>query len=163
MELIMATALFVIILSIIVSIYLRSLETQKATLHLIGANDNLVLAVEEIARDIRNGTDFNEGDPNCSNNGFGSGLEFTIYTGEKFCYRFNGSDAIEKGVFNTSTGNFDFLKITSDDIQISDFKIQKISGFSVPRVVVFFAVSSKNGVLRGVKTYIQTTVSARNI
>lgn len=160
-ELIIATALFVIILSIIVSIYLRSLQVQKSALHLIEANDNLVLAIEEMARDLRNGTDFKDSDPLCSNSG--SGLEFSIYTGETFCYRFDGSGTIEKGILNASSNNFDFLKITSNDIQISDFNMQKLPGFLVPRVVVSFAVSPKNDILQGVKTYIQTTVSARNI
>ena len=156
-ELLVAMTLFIVIVSVSVSIYLRTLKVQQAALLLIESNDNLALTVEEMTRLIRGGINFQSSNSNT--------LEFTdALTGVKIQYRLNG-DSIEKGTQNGGN-NFDFQRITSDAIKISDFKLllnpSPINPAQFPpRVVISFLVSSKSDILQNVSTRIQTTASSR--
>ena len=157
-ELIVAISLFVIVISISVSIFLRTLRTQKTALLLIEANNNLSLTIEEMSREIRESTDFKSTDFNGPKDIFRSNIEFTdTMTGEFIKY-----DFINGAIFKTVNGVQQ--QLTSNAITITDFKIKLIQPANFPsRVLVSITASPNSDVLTNYTDNIQTTVSSRMI
>lgn len=110
-ELMVAMGLFATVLTFIVSLFLQSVRAERVVAKRAAAIDNVSLAVEQMAREIRTGSNF----PSVPANGEqkSNTLSFTNYKGEKVIYRLMG-DVIEK---RTNDGA-DFLPLSSQNVKI---------------------------------------------
>ena len=158
-ELLVSFTLFTIIMSIITSIFITSHRAERNIAALILVNDNTYMAIEQMARDIRDGRDFDFTSPildevNCSGNCFG----FTGRSGEKIIYDLDtGNHTIRRRVGSSLPKN-----LTADNVNVQSFSA--ISTCVSPiKVTLNLKVSPKG--LAGVAQFsnnIQTTVSTRN-
>ncbi|MBI3638520.1 type II secretion system protein [Candidatus Wolfebacteria bacterium] len=155
-ELLVAMAIFVVLMSVATVSFVRALRAQRAIIALMEANDNASSALEQMAREMRSGTGF----PGNS----GEDVQFTNAKGEIVSYHLTADSAIERGIVDPASGAVNYKKITADNIKIGSFKIS-LMGNNVfpPRITISFSISVNNKYLEGFKTNIQTTVSARNI
>ena len=149
-ELLVAMGLFSVAVSIAVGGFVQALRTQRRVIALIAANSNASLAIEQIAREIRTGTNFEcvGGIVTCSE------LRFRNAEGDTAIYRlFEG--ALERG----SGGNFE--QVTASNVNIRSLSFELLSNPSYPpRVTIALGVSVRAPGEPGV-TNLQTTVSAR--
>lgn len=152
-ELMIAMSLFVIIISVTVGIFIRTVKTQKIALLLIEANDNLASVVEQLTREIRVGTNFRSS---------AGSFEFINARGQEVRYQFSDG-GILKGVKENPDAGFTFQKITADSIEIKRFSAPIILNFPnySPRIIINISASAKGDVLRDIPIDVQTTVSAR--
>ena len=168
-ELLVAMSLFVIIVTIAVGSFISAMRTQRALVALMAVNDNASLAIEQMAREIRTGTEFCVDPPNpgCvldSNNGK---LVFTNYRGEQIIYQL--------GTKTVSGDNIGILQkgtqqITADNVNVQNLKFI-VSGNQSndnypPKITIILkvAVPPKGAIgVGGVATNLQTTISARNL
>lgn len=136
-----------------VSVFLRAMKTQRTALLLIEANNNLVLTIEEMSREIRQGTNFNG-----PVNFLGNYIEFLdTMTGEQIKYEMKNG-AIHKTVDGYSQ------QLTSSSIEITSFKAKVIQDPNFPsRILINITASPNSDILRNYITSIQTTVSSRII
>lgn len=154
-EFLAALSLFVIIISMAVSIFLRALRTQKTALLLMEANDNASLIIEGMSLEIRPGINFKSN---------GKDLEFSMATTGDFIRYQLKEDYLEKGVKKTIEGEFDYQRITPDSIGINDFRIfLGPTNNYPPRITVSLAASPKDEFLKDIAINIQTTISSRFI
>ncbi len=150
-ELLIAVGLFLIVLSIISGAFIEALRTERATLRLMAANDTASFALEQMARDIRVGTDFSLAGP--------SELHFNDRAGLETVYRLNNG-RVEKrsgaGVFTPITANTALVaalrfvlrgETKSDNLQ--------------PKVTIAMSVGAVGRDIAGVTTAVQTTVTPR--
>ena len=86
-ELLVAMGLFVIFITIASGGFIRALRTQRNIVALIAANENTSLALEQMAREIRTGSNFSS--PNETE------LDFTNAVGEDVVYRLKDT-AVER-------------------------------------------------------------------
>ncbi len=113
-ELMVAMGLFITVITVIVSLFLQSSRAERVVAKRAAAIDNVALAIEQIAREIRTGTDF----PVVTEAG-GRGFpefNFTNYLGQKVVYR-GTNGAIEKSTDN----GLSFLRLTSENVKITRF------------------------------------------
>ncbi len=155
-ELLVAMALFVILISIAVASFVRALQTERAIASLIDGNTNASLVLEQIGRELRTGYDFQI----ISNRE----IQFTNARAAVIRYRQNGN-AIERGV-QIGT-DFSYNKITSDTVYVAGFKVilldQTGSLGYPPRITMSISLAPVNHYLTNFVTTVQTTISARNI
>lgn len=153
-ELIVVLSIFSIILATVVGIFVVSLQTQRSAIVLVEAQDNLGLALEQMAREIRmglfdsssNSLDFDE-------------INFKNASGWKITYKFSEFEggSIERCV------DAECYPITSKNIKVENFYIRAINFGGPYRITMKFIASSKDERLKDIRFNIQTTVSARNI
>lgn len=156
-ELLVAMTLFVTLVGIATGAFIRSLRTQRAVAALMEANDNVSLALEQMAREIRTGYNFSKVSE--------SELQFVNADNSVVWYRLNNG-VVERGTENVRLERT-YKKITADTVKIANFNIalmgQNPGDGYPPRITISLAVTTTNPYLTGVLTYIQTTVSARII
>lgn len=155
-ELLVAMSLFIILISLAAGGLVNALRTQRSIVSLIEANNNVSLALEQIAREMRTGNNFQKIS--------GSEVKFVNAQGVSVRYRSNGG-AIERGTETNLDVNYQ--KITAQTIKITNFNItlldlSQASGYP-PRITVSVGVSPASKYIEGVVVNIQTTVSGRNI
>ncbi len=154
-ELLVAMSLFVVLIGITTGGFIRALRTQRLTVALMAANDNANLTLEQMAREIRTGYNFNKVSD--------TELQFVNANNIVVFYRLN-EGAIERGtedVFLQRT----YRKITADNVKIIYFKINLLgnnSGDSYPpRITISLSVGIASKYFENVSTDIQTTISSR--
>lgn len=154
-ELLVAMSMFLVLIGIATGGFVRALRTQRATVELMAINDNAVLAIEQIAREMRTGRDFSEIS--------GNELQFVNANGLTVLYRLN-DEGVEKGIKDADTSTVSYEKITADNVKVVDlnFTVFNEPGYP-PRVTVGLSVSGKNSYIKDVITNIQTTISSRAI
>ncbi len=153
-ELIVSMSLFVIISGIIVGSFITATRTQRAIISLIEARDNMGIAMEQMAREVRLGTNF---DVNLSN-AIGNGISFYDLNGDQISYIFDENNGVLLRQKNSEAP----LPITSNDLTIKNFRSSYISYFGVPRITVSFSVIPKDSNLKDNFSFnIQTTISGR--
>lgn len=152
-ELLVAISLFVIIISMAVTIFLRALKTQKSALLLMESNDNVALAIEGMAREIRSGINFQSS---------GNDLEFLeVVSGNDIRYALSGGSLL-KGVKSQVDPDFNYQTITSEGVEVKSFRaILDNSPNYPPKATIIISISPKNDALKNVTSDIQTTVSSR--
>jgi len=160
-ELLVAMALFVVIVTVAVGSFVIAMKSQRAQVALMAVNDNVSLAIEQMAREIRTGTGFCPGNSCVLDNDQGK-LVFTNYHSEQVTYNYKWDSNLNIGMI-TRNGK----QITADnvDVQRLRFKVSQ-SSTQPPRVTIILrvAVPQKGTIgVRGVSTDLQTTISARNI
>jgi prepilin-type N-terminal cleavage/methylation domain-containing protein len=163
-ELLVAIASFVIIVSIAVGGFSGALRSQRQSIALLNANYNSSLVLEQIAREIRTGMNFCDQNPPCSPP-LGGGqvltnqLYFTNAYGQNVVYRLNNF-GIEKSI-NGGT----FKKITADDVSVEYLNFI-LNGHGLPdgkqtRITILIGIKSKESSVSGSVVNLQTTVSPR--
>lgn len=158
-ELLVAMGLFVIIISVTVNIFIRTVKTQKTALLLIEANDNLASTIEQMTLEARWGTNFKN--IACDLKSTANSLEFINSNGQEVKYYLaNGS--IFKEIKNEGS-----LQITADGIEIKRFAVSVSDCFGgrkyPPRIFVRISAAAKGEVLKDIPIDIQTTVSSRTV
>lgn len=173
-ELIVAVAVFIVLLGMIVNIFIGSLRTQRSLVALMTANDNVSLVLEQMAREIRTATSF---DILGSSLSFGRVLKLTNASNQTVSYRLNpdpNNPALERGNCTSggcdSESDYNYLPITSNNVKISRLtfglvhEFLGLAGDWPPRITIVMRVTSKQANLADVIfTDIQTTVSGRNL
>lgn len=150
-ELLVSIAVFSIVVSIAVGGFTRALRTERQVAALIAANSNASLVVEQIAREIRTGSNFSCSGVPCTE------LSFVNARAENVTYRLLDG-AIEK----RETDGVLFGQITAENINVHYlfFDLFENPAFP-PRITIRLGVSAREVGVQGSVTRIQTTVSAR--
>lgn len=150
-EMLVAVTLFIIIISVTAGVFINSLRTQQAVIALISANDNASLALEQMAREIRTGSQFTA-DRN------GSRLSFVSQKYGRVVYSFNvQTNAIERNN----------LPLTGNNVKV-DYLYFDLLGAGVgdgksTRVTIRLGVSSTDSRVRDIVVPLQTTISSRQL
>lgn len=115
MELLVASSLFIIIASIASGAFVQALKTQRNVAAFTAAENNVTQAIEQMAREIRTGSDFSESTV--------SQLNFTNYKNERVSYRLAPDGTIGRcaGLFCLESTS-SFTPITSDKVEIKNLK-----------------------------------------
>lgn len=153
LELIVSMSLFVIISVVVVGSFISALRVQQTIVSLIEARDNMGIAMEQMSREIRLGTNF---EPTGENE-----LKFYNLNGDEISYVF---DEINKSINRCK--NFDCSPIIYGNLKVEKFTavhLNFIGDKRVPnRVTIGFLVAPKEEIFRNKFLFnIQTTVSVR--
>ena len=146
-ELMVAMTIFIVVISISSGVFINSLNTQRAVLALMAANDNASLTIEQISREIRTGSQF-------QTNAIGDRLDFVSAGGNSVMYQLQNGAIIRNGE-----------AMTASNVRI-DYLLFKLQG-EVPddrkstRVTINLGVSAMGKGLTGFLTNIQTTIAVR--
>lgn len=154
-ELLVAMTLFITVVGVSGAIFIRSLRSQRILVDLIAVNDNASLAIEQMAREIRLGSNFTAPAP--------GRLDFVNAFGQTISYRLNSvSEALERQV-NAGT----FEPITGANVRIKRLTLTLVGETpgdkKQPRIIVRLSVGSAAPLLEGFLTNLQTTLSAREL
>ncbi len=153
-ELLVAMSLFVVFVVISSGSFVRALRTQRAIVSLIAANDNASLVIEQMAREIRTGSNFSLS---------GNVLVFVNAYNISVTYRLDSeTNAIER----SEEGN-DFKPITAANVKINKlnfYLLGQLDGDGYPpRVTISLSVSPNIPTIQNVSTNFETTISARTL
>jgi len=145
-ELLIAMSLFLVLISVSVGGFIRSLQTQRTIIGLMEASDSISLVLEKMTREMRDGYGFTQAS--------GSAIQFVNRYGQSVVYSLNGT-AIERNG----------QKLTADNVNITNFFV-KLSNIdygegSQPRITMGLSVSVNSKYLQNFSISIQTTVSPR--
>jgi len=162
-ELLVAFTMFAVVISMVSSIFITSYRSQRAIVELTTANDNTYLALEQLARDVRDGRNFcfvgscfvgfNCPPPNR--------FMFTHRSGDKVCYR-RGIDA-GRGFLERRSGGIDG-SVTAGNIDIKSLKITPNCGPDPVRITLNLELGVVGlPAVEGIINKIQTTVATRNL
>ncbi|MEK7608822.1 MAG: prepilin-type N-terminal cleavage/methylation domain-containing protein [Patescibacteria group bacterium] len=156
-ELLVAIALFSIVVSIAVGGFVQALRTQRRIIELVSANSNASLAIEQMAREIRTGTGFScVGAMSVCDE-----LSFTNADNQVVVYRRGNSAPSSGGVLERGIEG-SFASMTAPTIDILYLSFALLGSSSYPeRITVSLGVSVKTPGIEGGSTNIQTTISAR--
>lgn len=152
-ELSVAMTLFVIVLGVTSSIFIRSLRSQRAIVDLIAINDNMSLTLEQLAREVRLGTCFDDNAPT-------EELRFRNTYGQDVVYGLQ-NQAIQRSVGPSTQ------IITGENVKISRLNFilsmspSGTDGRTMAKVTVVLGIGSASPQLEGFLTNIQTTISSR--
>jgi len=154
-ELLVAMGLFIILMGIAAGSFVKAMRTQRAIVALMAANDNASLTLEQMAREVRTGSDFIKLSD--------TELQFTDAYGVKVFYKFQ-NEAIERGTTDINSVTT-YRKITADNVKINNFKIELFGqdaddGYP-PRITISISATGTNSSIENVSTNIQTTISSR--
>lgn len=148
-ELTITLGIFVFVISLILSIFTNSLRAERNVASQTAILDNLSLVIEQMARDIRTGTDFPPPSPSPE-----SSFSFINAAGQEVTYAkpTNETYIVKETPQKTVT-------LTAADIKITklDFYVIKYNSYP-PRVTIKIQVESP--LFAGPLTF-QTTVSER--
>jgi len=150
-ELLVAMGLFVVLIGIATGGFIRALRTQRLMVALMAANDNVSSALEQMAREIRTGYDFNKISE--------TELQFVNTYDIKVSYKLNDK-TIERCV--EESGLWNCKKITAEKVNISNFKINLLDNNDYPpRITISLSVGINNKYFENVSINVQTTISSR--
>ncbi|MCL4406110.1 MAG: hypothetical protein M1586_02070 [Patescibacteria group bacterium] len=146
-ELTITLGIFVFVIFLILSIFTNSLKAERNVANQTAILDNLSLVIEQMAREIRTGTNF-PSSPETSS------FAFKNYLNQNVVY-----SKPADGDYVTKNTNGVVTRLTADDIQVTNLKFYITQpDFYPPRVTIQFQV--KSSLFQGVLTF-QTTVSER--
>lgn len=151
-EMLVALSVFMIVVSIASGAFIKSLRTQRAAVSFIAANSNASMAMEQMSRELRTGSNFSPG---------GGEINFINARSENTTYRWNSSDeSLER-----SADGINFKKIIADNVKVKNAYFNVFSG-SPPdpypsRITIVMQVAGIGGLLVDATVNLQTTISAR--
>ncbi len=132
--------------------FTNALRTQRQLSALLASESNVSLAMEQITREARTGTDFSAGP---------SLLAFTNAQGHDVAYQ------LQDGVLEKSTDGGASVAITGSNATIDYFSVVLFGNVPGdhwnPRITLLIGVSPKDPTLASQVLHLQTTVSARTI
>ena len=112
-ELVVSVSIFLIVVVISTTAFTRALRSQRSIIALMGINDNINQAIEQMMREIRTGTGFEapyvQGLSSCSGGACGPELHFTNAKGESVVFYTDEGKIIRKA------GSTNF-PITADNV-----------------------------------------------
>jgi type II secretory pathway pseudopilin PulG len=167
-ELVVAMGVFVVLVGIVSSIFIKGLRTQRAIVNLISANDNASLALEQMAREFRTGLNFCIPDAasNCTLNSSGSAIRFTNANGATVVYRLSpGAAFLER----SADGGATFTEMTGDIVAVRRLLFALVHnslgqpGAWPPRILVSMQIGTQSLSSKEFLSDIQTVISGRNI
>lgn len=147
-EVTVTLGIFVGVVFMILSIFTNSLKAERNVANQTAILDNLALVIEQMAREIRTGTDYAlEGS---------NSLKFTNYLMQEVTYaKPPGGDYITKKAGNDVIPK----RLTADDVRVTDLKFYITQPpYFPPRVTIKIQVESS--LFKGPLTF-QTTISER--
>lgn len=153
-ELLAAMAVFSLVILIAGAIFTQSIRSSRIIASRAAAVDNVSLAIERIAREIRTGVEFPQAVGIDAGGRSYPELEFINYHDRRVAYRLI-NNAIFKGAWNPDS---DGLRITSDNVRITKLNFH-IMG-EPPRITIM--IEAKGPPLE-TPLNLQTTVGARLI
>lgn len=173
-ELLVAMGLFLIVLSIVSGLFIKSMNNQRAAVNLLEVNDSVSFSIEQMAREIRTGYYFCTKDytitfppypgyPDCGLLGDNE-LQFVNAFNQVVWYRLN-NEAIERGIEDPSTLTRTYTSITTTNVKVERFNIELIGnnlndGYP-PRIIISLSIAATEKNLKNFVINIQTTISAR--
>ncbi len=163
-DLLVAIGIFSVVASIATGGFINALRTQRQISALLAADSNVSLALEQMAREIRTGSNFCL--PNITDC-LPNELVFNNAKGERVNYRLatDGTGTIEKGV--TNSNGTKFSKITGGNAKIEYLKFALLGNLSddrlQSRITIAVGVSAKAIGVSGNVIHLQTTVSPRQL
>ena len=153
-ELMVAVGLFVVVVGIASATFVQALRTQRQVVGLMAANDNASLTLEQMAREIRTGTQFAL--PGASGN---EGIELKFQNADDVTvhYRLNNS-VIEREADGRT------FPITGNNVQVSTLAFHLVHNEIdwPPRITITLSVAPVASTLQAIVTNLQTTASGRN-
>ena len=171
-ELMVALSLFAAAIGLVVGVFVQALRTQRMVNNLISVNSNGSLLIEQIAREIRAGYDFqsfNFSSASVCNDTPSSGefasydtLLFTRFRGDSTTTVAYGWNETSKSIDRTEGLGFP-ESLTAENIAVSRlcFVREQPSCDSPPRITILMSLGSKNTAVSGNQVNLQTSVSAR--
>ncbi|OGY57121.1 MAG: hypothetical protein A3D47_00420 [Candidatus Colwellbacteria bacterium RIFCSPHIGHO2_02_FULL_43_15] len=152
-ELMVATALFLVLVAVATGTFVQTLKIQRTITELAAANDNATQAVEQMSREIRTGFNF-VGSTNTI-------LKFVNYRSEQVNYKLIGNSISRCA--GSCQADTDFLPITAPEVKVEKLNFTT-SGIDLtdnfpPRITITLSIPGP----RGIKVNLQTTVSSRVI
>jgi len=161
MELIVAMAVFLIVVGLSSGIFIQTLKSQRTIANISEAMNNSTLALEQIAREIRTGFDF-RGDGDVDQLEFRNGLgKYVTYAldeqGEEGGV-IGRCTSFQSGVCNLGNPDSDFSPITSPDVVVRDlrFIVRNEAGYP-PLVTIAADIEIDSGTI----LTMQTSISSR--
>lgn len=162
-ELMVATSLFLVIISIVSGVFVKSLRIQRGALGLIEAASNAELAIEQMAREMRTGTTFNVFQESKS-------VSFKNVNGNMMTYNWNSEtkklECLETGDYSDKhCSSAAPQPITANNVSINNLKFTFFNGAPAdpypPRITITLKIASLKNPASEVN--IQTTISSRNL
>lgn len=153
-ELLVAMAIFSVVISIATGAFIRALRTQRQLVAFSAANSNLSLVLEQMAREIRVGRQFQQEGTQA--------LSFVNGRGETVSYAY---DEQLQAIFRV-VGSGGKQPLTSNNVAIRALRFSSsfVGDDAYPaRITITASVSPKEVGVNSSVVHIQTTVSARNI
>lgn len=151
-EVLISIGLFTIIMAVTSAAFLTGLRSQRQTIAILNANDNLAYALEMIARDIRMGTSFFAP--------LEDQLSFLNYRDEAVVYRLNNK-TIERSV-----AGGEFEPVTAQSIRIENLAFiltgEKRYDNKQIQITIKMKIASKFS-SQEIINDLQTTISPRNL
>ena len=153
-ELIVSFTIFIALISLTTLTFTQTLQTRRVVSDLSASMNNIAFVTEQMAREIRTGTDFK----NIADEGT---IRFTNANNEQVSYK-----KINKGIgrcVESCDADRDYKVLTSPDVKIDNLKFilkgtERGDGFA-PRITIITAVAGP----KGISVPLQTTISARVI
>ena len=168
LELMVSLGLFIIVVTLAVGGFVGALRSQRQVAALISANNNVSLALEQMAREIRTGRNFCDPRPAIMTTCPAHVLVFYNAEGDRITYRkdINGGAFIERGDFNGASTVFKRITGVGAFVWSLDFfvsgDINNDPGNVWPaRVTIVIGVSAKEPAISGGVIRLQTTISSR--
>jgi len=166
-EILVAVSLFSVVITLGVGSFIRALQIQRQISALIASENNVTLAMEQMAREMRTGyqfcvdaqgNDLTDSRVSCSQ----SQITFVNAQYETVTYRLENG-AIKRGVGVEGGGLLG--KITGDNVTVNyltfvAFGYHKDDGWD-PRITISIGVSPKDPHFSGTVVPLQTTISSR--
>lgn len=156
-ELLVTLALFVVIITATISIFIRALTSERLITEAVKLNDNLSLALEQISREIRTGYDFCVVSL-CTD----SNVNFLNALNQVIEYRLGSG--VDAGKFLRVVGGVPEA-ITGDDIEVIELKFRALTepALRQPRISVLIVAAIRGAGNQSIAPVrLQTTVSSRN-
>lgn len=173
-ELLVAMSIFIVIVTVAVGVFVNALKEQRFLTNEMAMNNNMGLVLEEMAREMRTGYQFQAAGGSCGSNG-STGISFynsqdSNATGGSASTVYSFANG---GITRQETGAVDASKntsgvITSSDINVENgcFTVMQDSGTltkstcNPPRIVIRMEVAS-TAAHAPAPSFIETTVSSR--
>lgn len=157
-ELIVSFSVFVVLITLTTGTFIQALKTQRVVSGLSASLNDVSFVTEQMAREIRTGTNFGNADSEQKS------LRFINANKEQIIYRFKEvGKRIERCRLPAGAPE-ECNDLTSPEVKINrlNFILQgNRPGEGAPRITIITSVTDPEGI--GINVNLQTTVSARNI
>ncbi len=163
-ELMIAIGVFIVVATIAVGGFARSLRTIRQNAALVSASGNTSLALEQMTREMRTGVDFCTNGQTCS---LPDSLSFKNAKGDSITYSLADgiilrTCAVDTGTCDGDPGEYPITPSTTIIKSLSFSTLGTEPGDNYqPRITITVGVSAKEAGLSSSVTTLQTTVSSR--
>ncbi len=159
-ELLISMLIFVVVISIVAGVFIKTIRTQKAITALIAANDSASLAIEQMAREMRTSNNFCGG-ADCPQNE----ISFTNAKGEPVVYKLD-NEAVKR----SADGGAVFNSITATNVKVENLRFfvtgNQFGDFSdsLPtKITILLSIKAKGTGVESAATNLQTTITSRRL